>query len=221
MDIALVTGAERGIGLQIARKLIELGFRVYGLAQDFAKCPFEHPDFIAVSCDLTARSEIESAFAQIQERDPMVNVVVNAARHTPAESFEATPLEELEYALQTELLSAIYLTRLALPSLIKYHGYVINIAWNGQGNAASVTSAAGQGGLHLFGQQLFEEVRDTGVKVSTLFPQPNTGGADPKARIQMEPQSAIENALFAQAVETVLRFKEGEDVVINVTNNPI
>ncbi|MGE9297047.1 MAG: SDR family NAD(P)-dependent oxidoreductase [Puniceicoccales bacterium] len=209
MDIALVTGAERGIGLQIARKLIELGFRVYGLSQDFSKCPFEHPEFLPVTCDLTSRAEIESAWNQIAERDTMVSVVVHAARHPVNEAVEASPLDALEFALQTELLAPVYLTRLALPSLIKFHGYVINIAWNGRGAApGGAVNAAALGGLHHFARALFDEVRDTGVKVSTLYPEANAGEPDPKARIAMEPQSGIEPALFAQAVETVLRFKE-------------
>ncbi|MEO0795377.1 MAG: SDR family NAD(P)-dependent oxidoreductase [Verrucomicrobiota bacterium] len=209
MDIAIVTGAERGIGLQIARKLIDLGFRVYGFAQDFNQCPFEHPDFVQVTCDLTARAELESAWEQINGRDPMVSVLVNAAQHRAEDSFEASPLDSLEYTVQTELLCPLVLTRLALPSLIRYHGYVINIAWNGTGHGPSgAINAATQGGLHFFARKLYDEVRDTGVKVSTLYPEYNPGEPDPQSRLVMEPQSSIEAPLFAQAVETVLRYKE-------------
>ncbi len=220
MDIALVTGAERGAGLKIAQKLIDLGLRVYGLAQDFSKCHFQHPDFSPLTCDLTRRDHLESAWEQIQARHPVVSCFVHAAQYVPSNPLEATRPEELEYILHTTLLCPMVLSRLAAPSLIKTHGQLIFVGHSGPGGPPRPAAlVAAEAGLFALGQALFEELRDTGVKVCTLTPQRNAGEADPKGRLRMQPQSEIDNGLLADAVETVLSFK-GHNAISQIVIRP-
>lgn len=220
MDIAIVTGAERGVGLRISQKLVALGLKVYGLAQDVSKCHFQHQDFIPIACDLTRVDQLESAWKQITDRDPQIYCVVHAVRHAPESAFEATSTEELAYAVQTNLLCPVLLTRLALPSLIRLHGYVINLAWQPMGEApGGPIGAASLGGLFHFGQALFDDIRDTGVKVCTLYPQTNSGERDPKGRLRLQPQSEIDPECVAEAVETVIRFK-GNNAISQVVLRP-
>ena len=42
MDVAIVTGASTGLGAAISRKLLELGFRVYGLGGNYTQMPFNN-----------------------------------------------------------------------------------------------------------------------------------------------------------------------------------
>lgn len=220
MDIALVTGAERGTGLKIAQKLIDLGLRVYALSHDFTKCHFQHPEFFPVVCDLTSRESLEKAWEQIRDRDPVVSCLVHAARHEPTEPLEATRPEEIEYTLNTALLCPMVLSRLAAPSLMKTHGHVILVGRDGVGGPVSSASlAAADAGLFAFGQALFEELRDTGVKVCTLTPRRNTGESDPKGRQRLQPQSEIDNALLAEAVEMVINFK-GHNAISHLVVRP-
>ena len=59
--VALVTGANRGIGLAIAHKLHDEGFTVVGTHRS---SPAEDAKFHSVSCDITVPESIESAFLQ-------------------------------------------------------------------------------------------------------------------------------------------------------------
>lgn len=204
MDLAIVTGANESIGYKISQKLVELGFKVYGLAHNFDGCHFAHREFIRVECDLTSTEAIHNAYATITKEQGNVFLVVHAAQRLNVNSFEATDIEELEYTLKTGLLGPMVLTRLALPSLMKYHGYIINLTWNGQGLLpAGAASAATQGGLHFLGKALFAELQDTGVKVCNLYPQKNAACDAIGAQ-----QNTINPDQVAEAIAQVLQFKE-------------
>jgi|GEM_PF-4044080 len=204
MDLAIVTGANEPIGYKISQKLIELGLKVYGLAHNFDDCHFAHRDFMRIACDITSSTALKEAYAAIEQEPGNVFLLVHAAQRSNANPFEATGIEEIEYTLNTGLLGPLLLTRLALPSLIKYHGYVINLAWNGQGSLPTgAVGAATQGGLHFFGKALFAELQDTGVKVCNIYPQKNA--VDDAIAAQ---QSTIDPDLIADGVEQVLHFKE-------------
>lgn len=210
MDTALVTGADRGIGLQIARQLVELGYRVYGLANSFAACNWQHHDFLQISCDLSRLDHLQLAWEHIAKHDPQVNVVVHAAANPAfAKDFESAAAQDIAHSVQSGLLAPLLLTRWALPNLIRFRGYVINIGWSGQGACPQgAIVAAIEGGLSLWTQSLFEELRDTGVKVCTIYPQRNSGETDPKARLKLEPQSEVDAGFVAKAVAQILQFKE-------------
>lgn len=219
MDLALVTGADKEVGERISQKLIEQGFRVYGFAQSFREGGFAHREFYPVVCDLTSPEMIQKNFEAIVERGERVFAVVHAEQRKTRNAFETTETDEMVYALQCGLIGPMVLTRLALPHLLKYHGYVINVAWNGQRRAPwGAVSAATQGGLFHFGRELFAELRDTGVKVCTVSAEENrwdeTGddndeqsGQKPPRRVA-HPQSRIEPELVAETVAQLLRFRE-------------
>ncbi|GAA0732387.1 hypothetical protein GCM10008906_01900 [Clostridium oceanicum] len=52
MKSAIVTGASSGIGFEISKSLINLGYKVYGIGRDFSKVDFCDENFIKVVCDI-------------------------------------------------------------------------------------------------------------------------------------------------------------------------
>lgn len=211
MDIAIVTGAASGVGLAIARKLIETGFRVYGLGGNYAECPFNHNDFIPLNCNLADPHEVETQAAVVLEREGNVLVVVNNAKVYSARPFSDISGNDIDTIVRINLLTPLLLTRAVLPSLVRLAGHVINIAPDAAGNArGGVTGAATGGGLRWMGQALFEELRESGVKVTTLFPFANTDRPDDAGKPDpRQPQSVIDPEMIARAVQNVVTHRDG------------
>ncbi|MGF1448907.1 MAG: SDR family NAD(P)-dependent oxidoreductase [Opitutales bacterium] len=209
MDIAIVTGAQAGFGLSVARRLIKTGCRVYGLSWDFSQTDFSHNDFRPFPCNLADPEAVASAVDQILEAEGSLFAVMHCAQLLPTHPLEATETEELTNAIHVGLLCPLILARKALPSLMKTRGYIVTLGWNGRGvSPGGATGAAVLGGTHRLAEALFDEVRDTGVKVTTIIPQPNPGKADSLAQFRSEPQSIVDPERVADVVEQVLRFRE-------------
>lgn len=69
--IALVTGANGGLGTHVTKALLDAGFTVVGLAPRIQQSDFDHPNFIALPAVLTslatARKEVDSVLATAGE----------------------------------------------------------------------------------------------------------------------------------------------------------
>ena len=204
MDLAIVTGANALIGYTIAEKLVELGFRVYGLDHHFKQCHFAHRDFIRVECDIASWEVYAKLVDQIEAASGNLFLVVNAAAYSDSEPFEATDPGALAYRFNTELLGPVMLTRMVLPSLLKYHGYVVNVCWEpGSDTPANAAGTAFRKGLIAFGRALFAELQDTGVKVCNLSLQ-----SDSELKAHKNQQSLIDPERVAEALERIVQFKE-------------
>lgn len=175
MDIAIVTGAASGIGLAIARKLVDMGCRVYGLGGDYKEINYSHRYFIPVGCDLSNVNDIKKKTDTILEREKGVYILVNNAKFTPRKAFFGeTNLADLEMVVRINLLCPLVLTRLCLPSLTRLQGFVVNIVpTSAELSRGGPAGAAANGGLRWMSEALFEECREQGVKVTSLFPQSN------------------------------------------------
>ena len=212
MDVAIVTGAATGTGLAVSRKLINMGFRVYGLGGNYSEISFSHDYFVPTPCDLADMEEVKDRVDAILERESDIILVVNNAKVYPAQNFsDPINLAEYDRVLKINLLCPLALIRLALPSLVKLGGYIINIAPNTSTSArGGPIGAASAGGLQWMGETLFEELRDHGVRVTTLFPQMNRFRAAGSLPIPEDsPQSVIDPACVADAVGQILKHRDG------------
>jgi NAD(P)-dependent dehydrogenase (short-subunit alcohol dehydrogenase family) len=52
--VALITGADGGLGTHVAKALLDAGFTVVGLAPRIQHSDFDHPNFIALLASLTS-----------------------------------------------------------------------------------------------------------------------------------------------------------------------
>ena len=170
MDIAIVTGADTRTGLAISRKLIEIGCRVYGLVSDINSLSLENTDFVPVTCDLTNTEHLTQVFQEIIDKEKDIYVLVNHAKCLHLAKLEKQELNDLEAMVQTNLLCPLILTRLVMPSLIRLKGYVVNIGFPDSSGTHKLGSAflSAEIALEGFSERLFEEVRQDGVKVSSL-----------------------------------------------------
>ncbi|TKX55822.1 SDR family NAD(P)-dependent oxidoreductase [Halorubrum sp. SP3] len=132
-DAALVTGATRGIGAEIAAELADLGATVYAGARD--------PDDVtaadqrAVRLDVTDDAEVRAAVDRIEREAGSLDVLVNNAGVFP----RSGPLHEMDVAdfdrtTAVNLRGPVVLTKHALPLLLGGTG----------GRVVSLSSGLGQ-----------------------------------------------------------------------------
>ena len=222
MDIAIVTGASSSLGLAISRRLIELGFRVYGLGGDYTDCSLNNVNFRPISCDLSDPVELEKACHQILKKEKGVYLIVNNAKFFGRTPFSEMSCEEMERILRINLLCPLILARFFSESLKELQGYLIQLGSPCAGSASGgAIGAAASGGLKWMGEQLFSEFRNHGVKVCHLSPEPNRV-ADARKRIRRgaRTEAAIDPEAVAQAVEQILQSPFG-NVVTEMVLRPL
>jgi NAD(P)-dependent dehydrogenase (short-subunit alcohol dehydrogenase family) len=116
-DVALVTGATRGIGAEIAAELADLGATVYAGARD--------PDDVtasdqhAIQLDVTEDDEVETAIDRIERERGSLDVLVNNAGVFPrSESLHEMDAADFDHTMAVNLRGPVVLTKHALPLLL-------------------------------------------------------------------------------------------------------
>ena len=176
-QIAVVTGAGRGIGRAIAIELGRRGARVALVARSRTELE-ETARVIGASAsvmpaDVRQKEELEKVFRQVQSTIGPVDILVNAAGlgiFGPVVDFKD---EDFETLIQTNLRGIFYACRIVLPSMVeRQKGEIVNIA-SIAGKVGSATRAvycASKFGVVGFTESLAEEVRQYGIRASVVCP---------------------------------------------------
>ena len=120
---AVVTGGTRGIGLMIARGLLEAGARVYISSRKADACAAAEVELqrygtvAAIPADLSSEEECIRLAGAIGEREQFLNVLVNNAGATWGAPIEEFPAAAWDKVLNLNLKSPFFLTRAFLPLL--------------------------------------------------------------------------------------------------------
>ena len=143
-DVALVTGANTGIGFEAVRGLLHKGMTVYLAARDVAKGEAamaelaNEGDVRFVRIDTTDESTFQPALDLIEAEQGRLDVLVNnAGAAFPGNVLDIEP-DVLRQCLETNLHGPVRLTQLALPLLRK------------SGNARIVMVSSGAGRFAFF-----------------------------------------------------------------------
>lgn len=179
-QVALITGASRGLGLTIARTLGRAGARVACMARpgaelDTAITGLTHDgiEAIAVAADVTHESEVAAAVAQTVAKFGRLDIVV-----LNAGTWQGAPLVETTEAawdllVDLNLKGAFLALKYAAPHLIAQRsGTVFGIDSQGGlvGTGGSAAYAASKWGLRGLLASAAQELRPHRVRVSTLYP---------------------------------------------------
>lgn len=133
----LVTGANKGIGYEIARHLGKTGWQVVVGARDEARALKAVETLRADGAEvvgwqyvnLSDNKEIEKSAQEIAEKYPSLSLLVNNAGisgNMAVRSYEQS-LQDVIDTLQVNYVGTFYLTKLLLPLLEKNHGRICNI----------------------------------------------------------------------------------------------
>ena len=166
---ALVTGASSGIGLAIAQILSQNNYKVFGVARHFKE---EHSKyFTPIVLDLQKMGDIEKTI-KIFKKEHTVNLLVNCAGIGYFAPHEELNISKISQMIDVNLKAPLVLSQLLLRDLKKTEGSIINITSIEalQESKFSAVYSASKAGLRHFGNTLFQEVRKSGVKVTTINP---------------------------------------------------
>jgi len=116
--IWFITGAGRGLGLEIARAALAQGDAVVATGRDAGKVEVAigpNPDLHCVRLDVTSEAEARDAVASAVERFGRVDVLVNNAGNFFAGFFEELSSAQVRSQIETLLFGPMNVTRAALP----------------------------------------------------------------------------------------------------------
>jgi NAD(P)-dependent dehydrogenase (short-subunit alcohol dehydrogenase family) len=120
---AVVTGGSRGIGLMIARGLLEAGARVYISSRKADACAAAERELtpygkiVAIPADLSAEAECLRLAEEVGQREPALHVLVNNAGATWGAPLEEFPAAAWDKVTDLNLKAPFFLTRAFLPLL--------------------------------------------------------------------------------------------------------
>ncbi len=177
---ALVTGGSKGIGYGIAASLLQEGINVAvtGRHQDALDAAVRELSgtgtgkIIGIVADTRDFEAMKKAVAQTLEAFGRLDILVaNAGVGHFASITEMTP-EQWHETIDTNLTGVFYSLKAALNPLIEAQGYFISIASLAGTNFFATASAynASKFGLVGFTQAVMLDLRDAGVKCSTIMP---------------------------------------------------
>lgn len=218
-QVAVITGAGRGIGAAIARKLSGMGAfaavcgrRLKPLESTVKTIVDAGGKAIAIECDVMDLRSVEKFATQIERDSGRIDILVNNAGIGGfGGPLHQMPPDSWEQVMNTNLRGVFYCIRAFAPMMIKArNGHIINISSLAGKNALpnGAAYAASKWGLNGLSYSVAEELRGHNIRVSVICPgsvntelSPHTG-KDPKRMLQPDDVAHAVAMLVTQAPQS-------------------
>ncbi len=229
---ALVTGATSGIGLELAKLFAKDNYYLVIVARDeqeLANVSIQlremgSKDVVTLAKDLFKKEAAAELYNDVKQKGITVDVLVNGAGQGQYGQFIETDLERELDIIQLNVCSVVNLTKLFLKEMVT----------RGSGKILNVTSVAGKipGPLqavyhgtkafaHSFTEAIREEVKDSGVTITSLLPGATDTDFFRKADM-LNAKNVVEGKLADPADVAADGYKalmNGDDMVISGFKN--
>ncbi|GAA4538704.1 SDR family oxidoreductase [Pseudonocardia xishanensis] len=177
---AVVTGASRGIGLEIARALVREGARVAAGALNGSaelSALADESEMIVVLDDLTTTAGCRTLVDQTVDRFGGIDLLVNnvGGVHPRTNGFAEVTDEDWDWALRVNLMSAVRATRAAVPHLVRAAPSAIVTVCSVNATLPDpgvIDYSAAKAALRSLCKSLSKELGPAGVRVNTVSPGP-------------------------------------------------
>jgi short-subunit dehydrogenase len=172
-DTIVITGANKGIGLETAKSLLKSGFKVVSWSRNAPE--YQHPDFKHFNCQIANHDDVKAVCeATVSELEGgRLYGLVNNAGLGWFGRVEELPLEQWHEMFDVNVHGLMYAIRQVVPVMkAQGAGHIINIASIAgrdgvvQGSGYSATKFAVSG----ISSALYKELREFGIKVSCVYP---------------------------------------------------
>jgi len=178
--VALVTGASRGIGMAIAKKMATLGAYVVGTATTpegaqriTAYLEQEGLAGQGAVLNVTDNESVDALLASLSDADKTPSILVNNAGITADNLLLRMSDDEWDRVIATNLSAVFRMTRACLKPMFRARwGRIINIGSvvGSSGNPGQVNYTAAKAGVIGFSKSLAQEVGSRGITVNTVSP---------------------------------------------------
>lgn len=179
-QVALVTGASRGIGAAIAKALGQQGATVIGTATSASGAEAittalkaANVNGVGFALDVTQPQQVDAVLKQITEQYGDVSILVNNAGITKDTLLMRMKDEDWDAVLNTNLKSVFRMSQAVLRPMMKARqGRIINISSvvGHMGNAGQTNYAAAKAGMTGFTKSMAMEVGSRGITVNCVAP---------------------------------------------------
>ncbi|MCK5581601.1 MAG: SDR family oxidoreductase [Candidatus Omnitrophica bacterium] len=179
----LITGASKGIGKAVAMRLAENGAnvliaaRTQSVLDETAKEIADKTGVkvVGVAADVSKLEDLQRLSDTANKEFGQVDILINNAGVSSQYPFDKQPLEDIERLAHTNYLGYVRLIRLVIPQMIeRKSGSIINMV---SGSTLCdplpknfITYSSLKVGLRAFLKGLFWEMRDHGIKVTSILP---------------------------------------------------
>lgn len=179
-QIALVTGASRGIGAAIAAELGRQGATVIGTATTqsgaeniAAALKAAGINGTGMALDVNDAAQVEAVLKEIAEKFGVITILVNNAGVTRDTLLMRMSEEDWDTVISTNLKSVFRLSQAVLRPMMKArYGRIINISSvvGHMGNAGQTNYCAAKAGMTGFTKSMAQEVGSRGITVNCVAP---------------------------------------------------
>ena len=231
-QVAIVTGAGRGIGAAIARKLATLGATAVLLGRTQATLDATARSILdaggkaeVIPCDVTLLHQLEYAATRVDSTFGRTDILVNNAGVGGfSDALHNLPPEEWDRILNTNLRGVYYSIRAFAPLMIRgYSGHIINISSLAGKNALpnGAAYAASKWGLNGLSYSVAEELRGHNIRVSVICPGSTEtelsphAGKDPAKMLQPDDIAHAVAMLATQAPQSFV-----SEILMRPTQKP-
>ncbi|MFZ5799908.1 MAG: SDR family oxidoreductase [Candidatus Omnitrophota bacterium] len=214
---AIITGASRGIGKAITLRLAQAGVNVALAARtketldatvNEIKTSFK-VKAIGVPTDVSKLEDLKNLTETALKEFKAIDILINNAGVSSQYPFEKQPLEDIEMLAHTNYLGYVRLIRLVIPHMIeRKSGSIINMV---SGSTLCdplprtfLTYSSLKVGLRAFSKGLFWEMRDHGIKITSILP--GVADTDLTGKLQDITQEEKARLISAETIVDTIMF---------------
>jgi len=231
-QVAIVTGAGRGIGAAIARKLAKLGATAVLCGRTQATLDATAQSILdaggkteVIPCDVTVLRQLEYAATRVDSTFGRADILVNNAGIGGFnDALHNLPPDDWDRILNTNLRGVYFTIKAFAPLMIRnYSGHIINISSLAGKNALpnGAAYAASKWGLNGLTYSVAEELRVHNIRVSVVCPGSTEteltphAGKDPKKMLQPDDIAHAVAMLATQAPQSFV-----SEILLRPTQKP-
>lgn len=181
-QVALVTGASRGVGRGVALGLAHAGAKVFATGRTIAQATLE-PEITAITCDHADDSAVAQVFRHIEEQTGRLDILVNVAwggyermvedgRFTWAAPFWEQPAWRWDAMMTAGVRAAFVASQHAARMMIRARsGLIVHISsWAAQKHIGSTLYGIAKAATDKMAADMAHELKPHGVTVVSLYP---------------------------------------------------